>query len=50
MDERQAVYVVLWALGVMIVVGALLPKLLPGLVRYVNRVILKEGDAGGHGH
>jgi hypothetical protein len=50
MDERQAVYVVLWGLGAMVVVGALLPVVLPGLVRFVNRTILKEGNAGDHGH
>ncbi|MDR7417569.1 MAG: hypothetical protein QN178_01510 [Armatimonadota bacterium] len=50
MDERQAVYMVLWALGAMVVVGALLPVLFPGFVRYVNRTILKETDDSAHGH
>ncbi len=50
MSERQAVLIILWALGAMVVIGALLPVLAPGLVQFVNRTILKEGDAGGHGH
>jgi hypothetical protein len=48
MSEREAVLIVFWALLIMTVVGALLPTLLPGLVRFVNRVILKEDGAGGH--
>ncbi|MDR7520883.1 MAG: hypothetical protein QN168_00315 [Armatimonadota bacterium] len=48
MSERQAVLLVLWALGTMIIIGALLPALLPGLIRFVDRAILKEPDSGGH--
>lgn len=50
MSEREAVVIVLWALFSMIVVGALLPHVLPGLVRFVNRTILKEGNSGDHSH
>lgn len=48
MTERQAVIVALWALGIMIVVGALLPSVWPGLIRFVNRTVLKENDTGHH--
>lgn len=48
MPERQAVLVVLWALGAMIVIGALLPAVWPGLIRFVDRTILKEESTGGH--
>jgi hypothetical protein len=47
MGERQAVLIVLWALAVMIVVGAVLPAVAPGLVRFVNRTILRD-DAANH--
>ncbi|MGQ0571144.1 MAG: hypothetical protein ACT4P5_16705 [Armatimonadota bacterium] len=47
MSERQAVLIVLGALGAMIIVGALLPTLWPGLIRFVNRTVLKEQDTGG---
>ncbi|MDQ7857341.1 MAG: hypothetical protein QN174_07015 [Armatimonadota bacterium] len=47
MVERQAVLIVLWALAVMIVVGAVLPAVAPGLIRFVNRTVLKE-DAANH--
>jgi len=50
MSEREAVVIVFWALFIMIVVGALLPHLLPGLVRFVNRTILKEGNTDNHSH
>jgi hypothetical protein len=51
MVERQAVLIVLWALAVMIVVGAILPVVAPGLIRFVNRTVLKENAAGDHpGH
>jgi len=48
MSERQAVLLVLWALGTMIIIGALLPTLLPGLIRFVDRTILKESNSRGH--
>lgn len=47
MSEREAVLIVLWALLAMIIVGALLPAVWPGLIRFVNRAILKEPN-GGH--
>lgn len=50
MTEREAVLIVLWALGAMVIVGALLPRVAPGLVRFVNRVILQEDEAGPPGH
>lgn len=50
MSEREAVLIVLWALFSMIVVGALLPHLLPGLVGFVNRTVLKEDSTGDHRH
>lgn len=48
MTERVALAVVLWALGIMIVVGALLPLVWPGLIRFVNRAVIKEDGAGNH--
>jgi hypothetical protein len=50
MTEREAVLIVVWALAAMVIVGALLPRVAPGLVRFVNRVILREGEEGSHGH
>jgi hypothetical protein len=50
MSEREAVLIVLWALLSMIVIGAVLPHLFPGLVRFVNRTILKEGQTEDHSH
>lgn len=48
MTERAALIFVLWALGIMIVIGALLPRVWPGLIQFVNRAVLKENDAGNH--
>ncbi len=48
MTERVALTVVLWALGIMIVIGALLPLVWPGLIRFVNRTVLKEDGAENH--
>jgi len=48
MTERAALTFVLWALGIMIVIGALLPLVWPGLIRFVNRTVLKGNDAGNH--
>ncbi len=45
MTERAALYAVLWALGVMVVIGALLPLIWPGLIRFVNRSVLNEDGA-----
>jgi hypothetical protein len=50
MSEREALLVVLGGLAAMIVIGAVLPMLLPGLVRFVNRAILKEGETGDQHH
>lgn len=48
MTERAALTFVLWALGVMIVIGALLPLVWPGLIRFFDRTVLKENDTGNH--
>lgn len=48
MTERVALTLILWALGIMIVIGALLPLVWPGLIRFVNRTVLKEDDTGNH--
>lgn len=42
MSEREAVTFVLWSLGVMVAVGAILPRVWPGLIRLVDRAVLKE--------
>ncbi len=42
MSEREAVTFVLWSLAAMVAVGAALPRLWPGLVRLVDRAVLKE--------
>jgi hypothetical protein len=49
MTEREAVLIVLWALAAMVIVGAVLPRVAPGLIRFVNRVILQEGEGRSHG-
>jgi hypothetical protein len=41
-NELAIVYVVLGLLVAFVIIGALIPKYLPGLVRYVNTTILKE--------
>lgn len=47
MSEREALVIVVWALLGMTIVGALLPAAFPGLVRYVDRTVLKERDSHG---
>ncbi len=42
MTERNAFWLFFAALGVMIAIGALLPTVLPGLIRLLNSTVLKE--------
>lgn len=42
MTELGVVYLFLALLVLFIIIGALLPKYLPGLVRYVDATVLKE--------
>jgi hypothetical protein len=52
MTEDTAMWIVFWSLLGMVVVGILLPMLVPGLVRYIDRNVLGSGKEGskGHGH
>ncbi len=47
MNELAIVYVVLGLLAAFVIIGALIPKYLPGLVRYVNANVLKEEKGAG---
>jgi hypothetical protein len=42
MSEREAVVLFVILLGAMVVVGAALPVLAPGLIRLLDRTVLKE--------
>lgn len=42
MAERDALWIFVVALGVMLVIGALLPSIAPGLIDLLNRTIIKE--------
>lgn len=48
MSELQAVYLFLALLGLFIVIGALIPKYLSSLVRYVDNTVLKENRKEHH--
>ncbi|MDQ7829183.1 MAG: hypothetical protein QN122_12925 [Armatimonadota bacterium] len=42
MSEREAIVLFVILLGAMVVVGAALPVLAPGLIRLLDRTVLKE--------
>ena len=42
MNELAIVYVLLGLLAVFVIIGALIPKYLPSLVRYLDSTVLKE--------
>jgi predicted anti-sigma-YlaC factor YlaD len=44
MNERYALQVFFVALGVMILIGAILPSIAPGLVSLLNRTVLTGED------
>lgn len=48
MSELGVVYIFLALLGLFIVIGALIPKYLPSLVRYVDNNVLKENRKDHH--
>ena len=52
MNELAIVYVFLGLLAVFVIIGALIPKYLPSLVRYLDSTVLKEekGSGGGKEH
>ncbi len=52
MNELAIVYLFLGLLAVFVVVGALIPKYLPSLVRYLDTAVLKEekGSDGEKNH
>jgi len=41
-NELDVVYLVLGLLAAFVIVGALVPKYLPSLVRYIDATVLKE--------
>jgi|GEM_PF-2215662 len=45
--ELDIVYLFLGLLALFVVIGALLPKYLPGLVRKLDTTVLKEDKASG---
>jgi len=47
-SELQVVYLFLALLGLFIVIGALIPKYLSSLVRYVDDTVLKENRKEHH--
>jgi len=48
--ELDIVYLFLGLLALFVVIGALLPKYLPGLVRKLNSTVLKENTEQGGQH
>jgi hypothetical protein len=50
MTEDAAMWIVFWSLLGMVIVGVLLPILMPGLVRYIDRNVLGTGKDGPKGH
>ncbi len=52
MSELSIVYLFLGLLAAFVVLGALIPKYLPSLVRYLDTTVLKEekGSNGGKPH
>ncbi len=49
MTERDALVIFIVLLGAMIVIGALLPSIAPGLINLLNRTVLK-GEKRQDGH
>ena len=51
MNELSIVYLFLGLLAAFVIIGALIPKYLPSLVRYLDTTVLKEEkDANGDKH
>lgn len=48
--ELEIVYLFLGLLALFVVIGALLPKYLPGLVRKLDTTVLKENKGPGQPH
>lgn len=48
-SELNVVYLFLGLLALFVVIGALLPKYLPGLVRKLDTTVLKETKSGSGG-
>jgi len=48
-NELSVVYLFLGLLGLFVIIGALLPKYLPGLVRKLDSTVLKETKSGPSG-
>lgn len=50
MTELGIVYLFLTLLALFVVIGALLPRYLPGVIRLLDSTVLKEeGGSDGHG-
>ena len=50
MTELRVVYLFLALLALFVVIGALIPKYLPNLVRYVDDTVLKESRGSKDSH
>lgn len=53
MTELGVVYLFLALLALFVIIGALIPRYLPGLVRYLDSTVLKEektSQGGRHPH
>jgi hypothetical protein len=46
--ELDVVYLFLGLLGLFVIIGALIPRYLPGLVRKLDSTVLKEKDGNSH--
>ncbi len=47
MTQTEALWIFAIALGVMIVIGALLPSVAPGLINLLDRTVIKEEKQSG---
>lgn len=50
MTELDVVYLFLGLLGLFVIVGALIPRYLPGLVKKLDSTVLKETKSGNTHH
>ena len=48
MTELGVVYLFLGLLGLFVIIGALIPRYLPGLVRKIDSTVLKEKGGDSH--
>ena len=50
MTELGVVYIFLGLLALFVIIGALIPRYLPGLVRKLDSTVLKENKGGNEHH